>query len=347
LRKQGIDAEPYVSASILLQKQANGSVTSGLAIDGTEVVPLGGISNSVTVLCNETGPHVIYQSDEHGFNNPKGIWGADVKIAVIGDSFAHGSCVPDGKNFVALIRKHHPATLNLAGGGQGPLLMLATLKEYVQHVRPRLVLWFYFEGNDLDNLDMERASPILTRYLMKGGYSQNLRERQSDIDRALNVFVERAREQIASDGNKQVEIVPRISRLTENLFATVTLTQLRQRLRAIYETRNGSEREALLKLFGKVLLESKLSVEAWGGQLYFVYLPQWERYARPGLANKDRERVLSLVRHMGIPVVDLHEAFRAQDDPLELFPFRQNAHYSETGNQLVAKEVLRAIPVNP
>ena len=36
----------------------------------TELLPLSGISNATTVLCNESGEYSIYQSDRYGFNNP-------------------------------------------------------------------------------------------------------------------------------------------------------------------------------------------------------------------------------------------------------------------------------------
>ena len=76
----------------------------------------------------------------------------------------HGYCVPPEKSFVALIRQRHPATLNLGVAGDGPLLMLATLQEHLTALRPRTVLWFYFEGNDLLDLQTERQSAVLRSY---------------------------------------------------------------------------------------------------------------------------------------------------------------------------------------
>lgn len=36
------------------------------------LLPLAGISRSITVFCNELGEYTIYRSDEHGFHNPPG-----------------------------------------------------------------------------------------------------------------------------------------------------------------------------------------------------------------------------------------------------------------------------------
>ena len=38
------------------------------------IYTLGTISNTTTVLCSEGGDWSIYESDEHGFNNPKGLY---------------------------------------------------------------------------------------------------------------------------------------------------------------------------------------------------------------------------------------------------------------------------------
>ena len=177
LRKRGIDAVPIITPSNhLFVEQPDGSIKSAIDIHGTEVMPFGGISNRVTVLCNENGTYVTYQSDEHGFQNPKGMWQSeDIDIAALGDSFAHGYCVPADKTFVALIRHAYPMTLNLGMAGNGPLLMLANLKEYLPLYRPKVVLWFYFEGNDLTNLQTEKKSAILMRYLrddISSGFAQ-------------------------------------------------------------------------------------------------------------------------------------------------------------------------------
>ena len=107
------------------------------------------ISNVTTVFCNESGEYIIYDSDEHGFHNPPGLWHKDaVQAVAVGDSFTHGVFVPSEDSFVSVIRSRMPATVNLGVDGNGPLAMLATLKEYAASLRPTIVLWFYYEGND-------------------------------------------------------------------------------------------------------------------------------------------------------------------------------------------------------
>ena len=60
----------------------------------TSILHLSGISNSTTVLCNESGKFSIYKSDRYGFNNSDIHYDIlNEKIMLIGDSFIHGACV--------------------------------------------------------------------------------------------------------------------------------------------------------------------------------------------------------------------------------------------------------------
>jgi hypothetical protein len=94
--------------------------------------------------------------------------------------------------------------------------------------------------------------------------------------------------------------------------------------------------------------EARRRADEWKGQLYFVYLPAWERfthrYQSPG--DEKRDDVLRIVRELGVPIIDTVPAFSAQNDPLALFPFRQPGHYTEAGHRLVADEVLRYLKSN-
>ena len=52
---------------------------------------------------------------------------------------------------------------------------------------------------------------------------------------------------------------------------------------------------------------------------------------------------LDTVRRLGIPVIDIYEVFKARDDPLAMYPFRMQGHYTEAGYALVADAVLEFI----
>jgi hypothetical protein len=202
LRKQGTNAFPDVFPAVLFQSNGKQVIKSLFANGNGEFLPLASISNATTVFCNESGEYIIYRSDEHGFHNPSGLWDKGwADIVALGDSYAHGACVPSDQGFVSVIRSRYPATINLGVNGDGPLAMLATLKEYGAFLKPKVVLWFYYEGNDIRDLDgREKFSPLLRRYL-GSSFSQNLISRQQEVDTVLTAYLEQAMESQAASFN--------------------------------------------------------------------------------------------------------------------------------------------------
>ena len=344
LRQQGLTAYPAVVPHNILRWVPPGEfkVLKALPIDNnTELLPLGGISNTLTVFCNESGEYVTYPSDEHGFHNPAGLWkNQQLGIVAVGDSFTHGACVPSEDNFVGVIRAHHPGTANLGMDSNGPLLMLASLKEYALRFRPKTVLWFYFEGNDLKDLEHERHSALLMSY-MRGGGQQQLMNRQSEIDQKLKDYIEQARQNLGARIDWRPTVKLHHVRKALSLAYTGDAAQDSTRKSMMYFSSKVSEEE--MDRFRNVLVEATSTVRNWGGTLYFIYLPEWARYGNPEFANKNRDRVLRLVKELNLPFIDLHPVFAKLPDPVGLFPFRQANHYSSEGHRLVGEEVLRVL----
>lgn len=331
LENTGLKAVPAIRLATTLRREYDTQINGAL--------PLGGISNALTVFCNELGDYVFYQSDEHGFHNPKGLYQSPLDIAVVGDSFAQGACVTSSENAVALIRKTYPKTLNLGVSGHSALATLATLKEYAQPLRPKVVLWFYYEGNDLQDLPREKKNGILLNYL-KPGYQQNLLTIQPQLDQTLNNIVAREYRYYAKE----------LEREKYSVYKFLTLTHLRVKL-GLYSARrfedsNPPLSEADFILFQQILQEAQKTTSSWGGTLYFIYLPAWQRFSNITDENFYRERALQIVTDLNIPVIDIYPLFQAQPDPLALFPFREHGHYTPAGYNLVANAVLQFIEEN-
>jgi hypothetical protein len=77
------------------------------------------------------------------------------------------------------------SVLNLSIGGNGPLLEYATLREYLKFVNIKNVVWLFYEGNDLTDLEKENNSPLLKKYLDDSQFSQNLYNLQIKNDAIL------------------------------------------------------------------------------------------------------------------------------------------------------------------
>lgn len=94
--------------------------------------------------------------DAHGFRNPPGLDSADVVL--VGDSFVEGLQVADGDLVSARLAKRLGAPVaNLGRTGYGPRQELAVLERYAEGFGPRACVWFFYEGNDLQDLEAYEA----------------------------------------------------------------------------------------------------------------------------------------------------------------------------------------------
>ena len=157
-----------------------------------ELFPLSGVSKKDTILCNENGYYAIFKSDRYGFNNPDYEWDKDeVEYLILGDSFGIGSCVNRPNDIGSLLRSlSNKSVLNLSYSGSGPLLQYIALREYMNK-KINKVIWLYYEGNDLSNLDFELNEEKLKLYLSDLNFTQNLKKKQKRIDEiSYNVILD-------------------------------------------------------------------------------------------------------------------------------------------------------------
>jgi hypothetical protein len=288
------------------------------------------------------GSFTVFRTDENGFNNTSGLWAEPVDLVVLGDSFVFGACVDSSATLVAQIRRSVPRTLGAGIDAFGPLSMLAVLEEYVAEVRPRDVLWLYFEWNDLRDLQDESAVAQLDLTS-----SQHLRERAAAIDPQLVEHIERelAREQRPGRQGSATEHTT-----AQGPTEWIRLVRLRRML-ALDGVRERLERCCDLATFEAALVEAKRNVESWGGRLHFVYLPAGLRYhSRFAHVLDDnmraRGRVLRTARRVGLPILDVHAAFVRQGDAASLF-YSARSHYNERGYRVVADAVVTYLESMP
>jgi len=103
--------------------------------------------------------NVSFTTDERGFRNRETRSAADVVL--LGDSFVEGWYVSDDATAAAeLERRLDRPVANLGVSGYGTLQQLDVLLRDALPLRPDLVAWFFFEGNDLYD-DQERENTLL------------------------------------------------------------------------------------------------------------------------------------------------------------------------------------------
>jgi hypothetical protein len=303
-----------------------------LFIDGKRVLPLGGVASAHLVGCNEGGFHSTLRSDEAGFPNPFGTWPLREKryVFTVGDSYTEGACVNEGDSIADNLRKRNPDVVNLGMRGNGPLLELASIREYIPSGRVADVFWLYTEENDLRDLHLrESKSEVLVRYLEEG-FSQNLWQRQKEVNERVRALLE---EQIQSVIKERIVTFPH---LTSNLKK---LWYSRGAKREVETDIVAGEKD--LQMFMKILRIAKDEVTQKGGRLIFVYVPGRDRFTggTPPPEAQMRDQVLSGVRALAIPIVDLLPALSRHSDPASLFPLRMAGHYTAEGYGLIAVEL--------
>jgi lysophospholipase L1-like esterase len=302
--------------------------------------PLSGLSNSKTIYCNENGYYAIYQSDRYGFNNPDKQWDEkEIEYLLVGDSFTHGACVNRPKDISSVLRDISKKTvLNLGITGNGPLIQYATLREYLNR-NVKKVLWIYFEGNDLYNLKDEKNNNILIRYLKDLNFTQNLKLKQNDIDILLSNLIKERGERIRKR-KREIESESKRERERERERNTFKFKLIK--FIKIFNTRNLilSAPASTLE-FKEILQLTKELVNKNNSKLYFVYLPQYNRY-KITHDNTDYNLVKNIVTKLKIPFIDVHkEVFEKEQNPLKLFPFELDGHYNVDGYKKVAKTIYK------
>jgi hypothetical protein len=95
--------------------------------------------------------------DRNGFRNAYDVSAAEV--VALGDSFVEGGLVTvDDLMTATLGRLLGLTVVNLGQSSYGPQQELAVLKRYATPLQPKLCIWMFYEGNDLD--DVERYEQL-------------------------------------------------------------------------------------------------------------------------------------------------------------------------------------------
>ena len=364
MRDRGIDVIPRMSPYQWAVLQLDGTRRSRFTVGGKEFWPLGSISNRTVLMCHNLGESwITHESDEYGFNNPRGIWHARTfEVLALGDSHTYGECVPPDRNFVALIRQAYPRTVNLGMRGNGPTLMLASLREYGPATKAKYVLWFFNELGDMSELLNERTMPFTMQYLY-GDPRQRLLDRQAEIDRLLGgVAQERMKNWEVVTTGEGARTIDR-AKVFDLALQIAKLWNIRQRFGLAVNTYPGELRDDNFDLLAAILMKARQETASWGGTLVFIYVPSPQRYL-PELGqtqyyNRVYAEAMKRAQQLDVPTIDLRRALETSPAPsryflklphtfysfwgqprTEILPI---GHFSEEGHALNARTVVEAL----
>lgn len=273
-----------------------------------------------------------YATDEHGFRNPSP-WPERADIVVLGDSMAFGYGVDDPEAWTALLADELPdrRIINLGLIGAAPQQYFRVYETFGQAMRPGLVLFCLFPGNDLADAGsfdewLQAGSP--------GNYeawrrNRNVRGllRQS----YLMTFLRYAKHSLGSrftgrtidfpDG-EQIQLAPGVYAGNE-LLAQPDHPNFRLVLDAVEQTRTLAERNG--SQFLVLLVPTKEE----------VYLPLVDERPPPATAP-----FAAQFDQDGIPYLDLTPHFQASARAGERLFFKVDGHPNAAGYRLVKGVVL-------
>jgi len=336
-RDTGVPAVPSIGGPLVLSRRAN---------TDQDFLPLGGVSNVTTVFCNENGYMVTYQSDEHGFNNAKGVFQpGNSEVALVGDSYTEGACVWPKDNLAGVLNAHGYRTINLGRAGSGSLMELAITIEYVSVLRPKVLVWMFY--NDFTELAQESVSPILMRYLNDVQFSQNLIRRQEEIDEFLVRAIMKEEKKVRANLDNKFMTEETITQIVK-LYHLRKAFGLSGPAIKTYDFCPNNIDESFTLLIS-VLKRAKEVVAEWGGALVFVNLPGWDRLIEVGHHDAQRcaewySELAERLEALGIHYYDMFEILsKNKESPEIYFAESRPNHYSPEGYRVVAGEIARVL----
>ena len=329
--KKNNDVAVRYSPKILLKKEF-------FIAQKLDIFPFSGISNIKTIHCNEEGYFSSYQSDRYGFNNPDSVWNEkEIDYIVLGDSFVHGDCVNRPNDISSVIRNiTKKNAINLGYRGNGPLIEYGILKEYSLK-NPKNVIWIYFE-NDLYDLKQELENNILINYLNNHSFSQNLPNKQNEIN-SINI-------NLTNHFYKtEVETVIQNTKNMKRKNKILKFIRLDKLKKFISSFKNDSKQKVdypynELKL---ILEKANSFAQKLNSNFYFVYMPSIKNYT---LKNKNYqyENVVKIINELNLNFIDLHKDFFVKEKkPLKFYTFEKGPHLNSDGYKEVSMFILNSI----
>ena len=310
----------------------------------SSLFPLAGISNKFTILCNENGFFSHYISDRHGFNNDNNLWDQQLDYVFLGDSFVLGSCVNPKDNFVGIFNSQNKyiSALNLGYRSNGPLIELATLKEYSNKISSKNIVWTYYEGNDLSNLKDEKDNIILKKYL-SNDFSQKLFNDQRRIDNYLKDILENEIKRLEND-NKSIN-------QESSFFKFIKIYRVRSFLTIKFINTSFQTKKSFtiseFNLFKEIILEAKDFSENNNSNFIFVYLPSIERILNNNLNSNEFffDDLILFLEENNISYIDTFNGLinEYKNRRSLLAKYQIPGHFSVHGYKLIGEFIARSL----
>ena len=313
------------------------------------LLPFRGPINKLTVSCGEDLKYRLINNDSLGFKNPNDVYQKDIDLVILGDSYAEGLCMDENNDTSGHLRSFGINTINFGVTGSGPLVSLGIFREYVEILKPKNVIYFYFEGNDIEDLNWEKNNTDLIKYL-NYEYKQNHYFRKGELIDFLRLSEKEVIESLENYKGKNIinkfEKKSLRKELTSHLKDILELSLLKGAIKNIL---NSQKKESLFdeKLFFLIIENMKNKSETMGGNFIFVYVPSWSRYFTKFNKNKilfeQKRIIIEELKNKKIEFIDLETFFSKEKNKEKYYPLGYIGHFNSNGYKIIAEKIKEKI----
>ena len=323
-------------------------------VEFNKFLPLGQISNSKIIHCEENGYISNYESSHYGFNTKYKI----TNITLIGDSYVEGACVNYKDTLAGNIEKKSKFKINNLGiSGSSLLYQYATLKEYLEE--DSNVVLIFLENGDLVEIRNELDHPILYNYFLNENFTQNLKNKQVNIDFILKQHHEKESKKFFKNNYNFKSKLKRFI-INNHFLYSLTFPVFRNLIKDALKlnTNQKDKKQKIndndLKNFEKMIKKLNNFINQKNGKLIFIYLPAIQR-----LLNQTNqfdgvyENIEKILLNNNISYYDLGQDIINFSDPKKLYSLYHNkykfknnmtfGHFNELGYDFISDIILKKL----
>ena len=321
----------------------------------TNVIPLSGPIMSKVLSKNEDGIFKFWYTDRYGFKNPDSNYDKEIDAIVIGDGMIQATTQTNDKDIAGVLtNKHSMNSLNFGINGISFLTYYALFKEYALNLKPKNIIFAYFESNDLTELRDEYQDKLLLSYLDNN--TQNLMKKTKISKELIDLYQAKRREFYLTNkknfGAYKAKSEMKKIKMSDMIFFQIDynytileflkLQKLRKTTKFHYFTQPSFQYKKLENIFYKIKTES-LNKNI---KIHFLYLPSWKRfnefYGNQFVQLMAKNKVLRLADKYFDNVIDITPVME-QMNANDFFPYGLLGHYNEKGLELIADEISKAL----
>ena len=297
-------------------------------------------------MCDEGYGLITYKTDRFGLRNPDKNWNNIYKknnIFIVGDSFIHGACVPEGGTISNnLERTTGINTLAIGMGGNNPYEYIASLKSLVSPIiqkssESNIVILSFYSNDIRANINLKKESLINSIKPIINDSGDNIYPSEFYINN-LKSFIESLYPQSPEEIIKEIKKKTKKPFKQTNFYTIATLYPLRIKFglaeRLYSESKifsNSVSRKSIIALSEICRNPCKPMV---------LYIPNSKILRPDKRSEKYKNDLKDISAEMGIPFVDANDVI----DSSKLKDYApKGAHLSIKGYKKVAELISQEI----